>query len=62
MISGLVQGVFFRASVAQEARRMGLVGFARNLMDGTVEVVVEGEEATVVLRVGKRPKNEKPSK
>lgn len=47
LISGVVQGVFFRSSAALEAKRFGLVGFARNRMNGDVEVVVEGEERAV---------------
>ena len=44
LVSGLVQGVFFRASASYEARRLNLVGFAGNLPNGAVEVVAEGEE------------------
>ena len=44
LISGFVQGVFFRASVAQTARALKLVGFVRNLSNGSVELVAEGEE------------------
>jgi acylphosphatase len=47
LIAGRVQGVFFRASCADEARRLGVVGFARNLRDGRVEVVVEGDADAV---------------
>lgn len=47
MVRGRVQGVFFRAGARDEARRLGLAGFARNLRDGTVEVEVEGDEAAV---------------
>jgi acylphosphatase len=43
-ISGRVQGVFFRAHARDLAQRLGLVGFARNLPDGRVEVVAEGPE------------------
>jgi acylphosphatase len=42
-IRGLVQGVSFRASARQEALRLGLTGHVRNLADGDVEAVVEGE-------------------
>ena len=41
--SGLVQGVFFRASVRDEARRLGLTGWARNLPDGSVAVEAQGD-------------------
>jgi acylphosphatase len=42
VISGLVQGVFYRASARDEAVRLGLVGEVRNLPTGEVEAVVEG--------------------
>ncbi len=41
-ISGRVQGVFFRAASADEARALALTGWARNLPDGRVEIVAEG--------------------
>ena len=44
-ISGKVQGVFFRQSAVDEATRLGLNGFARNLPDGRVEVVASGGSA-----------------
>lgn len=43
-VSGLVQGVFFRRGAKAEAERRGLTGFARNEPDGSVRIVVEGEE------------------
>ncbi|MBI2845982.1 MAG: acylphosphatase [Chloroflexi bacterium] len=42
-IHGRVQGVYFRDFTRTRARQLGLVGFAHNLSDGTVEVVAEGE-------------------
>lgn len=42
VISGRVQGVFFRESCRQQAREQGLAGSVRNLEDGTVEAVFEG--------------------
>ncbi len=42
-VSGMVQGVFFRMFVLKEARALGLCGRVRNLADGRVEVVAEGE-------------------
>ena len=41
-VRGRVQGVYFRAATAAEAARLGLTGFARNLADGSVEIVGEG--------------------
>lgn len=41
-VTGKVQGVFFRASAAREARRLGLKGWAINMDDGRVEVLAYG--------------------
>jgi acylphosphatase len=46
-VRGRVQGVFFRSFVEGDARRLGLRGYARNLFDGRVEVMVEGERAAL---------------
>jgi acylphosphatase len=42
-VRGRVQGVFYRATVAQHARRLGVTGHAHNLPDGRVEVLACGE-------------------
>jgi len=44
LISGRVQGVYYRASTEQKANSLGLTGFARNLPDGRVEIIAEGPE------------------
>lgn len=46
-VTGRVQGVFFRASTAEQARRLGLAGHAVNLPDGSVEVLVNGPAEAV---------------
>lgn len=43
-IYGRVQGVYFRSSAQSKARELGLSGWAKNIPDGTLETVVEGEE------------------
>jgi acylphosphatase len=46
-ISGRVQGVFYRDNTRKWAESMGLAGWVRNLPDGRVEVLVEGEKDTI---------------
>ncbi len=45
IVSGKVQGVWFRDSTRSEANKLNLVGWVRNLSDGTVEVCAEGNES-----------------
>jgi acylphosphatase len=47
LVSGEVQGVFFRASCRREADAAGVAGWARNRPDGRVEAVFEGDPAAV---------------
>jgi len=47
VVSGRVQGVFFRASARDEARRLGLTGWVRNTIDGRVELIACGPRTAV---------------
>jgi acylphosphatase len=47
LVFGKVQGVFFRHSTRLEAERLGLRGLARNLADGSVEVLAQGSTAAL---------------
>jgi len=47
LVVGMVQGVGYRWFVRRAALRLGLCGYAENLPDGRVEVVVEGEAASI---------------
>src|SRR5690606_109922 len=47
VVSGRVQGVWFRESCRREAERLGVAGWVANRPDGTVEIEAEGDEAAV---------------
>ena len=47
LVSGKVQGVFFRQKTQRQAQSFGVTGWVRNLPDGRVEAVFEGEEEAV---------------
>ncbi len=47
LVSGRVQGVFYRDSCRQEAQEKGIAGSARNLPDGRVEIILEGDKNAV---------------
>ena len=47
-ISGRVQGVFFRSAIKHDAHRYDVRGWVRNLPDGRVEAIFEGEKKAVV--------------
>ena len=46
-VRGKVQGVFFRASTREQALKLGLRGYAKNLPDGRVEVLAEGNASAL---------------
>ncbi|MBT3404694.1 acylphosphatase [archaeon] len=46
-INGTVQGVFFRAFIKENAERLNVKGFVRNLDDGRLEIFLEGESSAV---------------
>ncbi|MCC6289632.1 MAG: acylphosphatase [Chitinophagaceae bacterium] len=50
-ISGKVQGVYYRASAADEAQRLGLKGEVWNNLDGSVGLIAEGKEEAVLALV-----------
>ena len=47
IVSGRVQGVWYRAHTREKALELGVVGTVRNLSDGTVEIIAQGEAARV---------------
>jgi len=47
VVSGRVQGVFYRAHTQREAALLGLAGWVRNLNNGRVEILVEGDREKV---------------
>ena len=47
VVAGKVQGVFYRAETAARAKRLDVTGWVRNLPDGRVEAVFEGEEENI---------------
>jgi len=47
LVTGRVQGVYFRSFTVDNAQKLGLTGFARNLPDGRVEVFAEGKVTSI---------------
>lgn len=47
LVTGRVQGVGYRQWICREAERLGLRGWVRNLRDGSVEAVIDGDPAAV---------------
>jgi len=49
---GRVQGVYFRAHCAEKAEELGLDGYVRNMPDGSVQAVFEGDKAVIEACIG----------
>jgi acylphosphatase len=47
VVTGIVQGVFYRHNTKRQADELGLAGTVRNLPDGSVEIVCEGDEKEI---------------
>ncbi len=47
VVYGTVQGVFFRASTRDQARRLSVVGHAKNLPNGSVEIIASGQQSAL---------------
>jgi acylphosphatase len=50
-VTGRVQGVFFRAWTAEQARELGIAGWVRNCPDGSVEAHLTGDELAVTRMI-----------
>ena len=60
IVSGIVQGVGFRYKVRAEARLLGIMGYVKNLADGSVEIVAEGTRSNIESFIQKIRDTEKP--
>ena len=47
LVDGKVQGVYYRVSAAKKATSLGLVGWVRNLVDGRVELLAQGDDDAI---------------
>ncbi len=62
LVSGRVQGVFYRANAKNVAQELGIAGYAKNLDDGRVEILAEGEKEKISKLIDwcrKGPRNAK---
>jgi len=55
-VSGIIQGIFYRAFVKENADKLNLKGFVRNLEDGRVEIFIEGnpEDVRKMIEIAKK--------
>ena len=51
IVNGTVQGIFFRSFCKEHADKLKLTGFVRNLEDGNLEVVVEGDGDSIKMMI-----------
>lgn len=51
VVSGLVQGVFFRLNTMRKAQELGIYGWVKNRYDGTVEIMCEGPEKKIQIMI-----------
>ncbi len=61
IVKGLVQGVFFRASTRRIAKSLGLKGYVKNLENGNVEIIVEGNEEAIKELINFAKKGPEPA-
>ena len=47
LISGRVQGVYFRMFAQKKAKQLGIKGYAKNLADGRVEIIAEADNSSI---------------
>lgn len=51
LVSGIVQGVFFRANTKEKAKELKIKGWVKNLSDGRVEILAEGDEEKIQMLI-----------
>jgi acylphosphatase len=62
IVSGTVQGVFFRSNARNKANELEITGYAKNLKDGTVEIMAQGDDAKLKMFMDFLSASPKPSK
>ena len=62
IVTGTVQGVFFRSNTKRKAEELEIKGYAKNLRDGTVEVMAQGEDEKVKQLIDFLTQSPRPSK
>jgi acylphosphatase len=52
IVSGKVQGVYFRANAQKQAEKFGVTGWVKNLPDGAVEILAQGKHDAIAQLIG----------